>query len=399
MMSIRHRFPSQLPRRYSAASAFAVCLGLTSVPAFAQDDALVEPAILSPLAQRSLLMDLDQVGSRLIAVGERGHILISEDNATSWEQVQVPVRVTLTASYFVDEKQGWAVGHDGVVLHTSDGGSHWHKQLDGEQANQLMLKHAQSLLAESEAEIKIVKQTENLEQLDELERQLESLTIAAEDAESFVIEGASRPFLDVWFLNDLEGFIVGAYGLFLHTTDSGDSWQPWTKYIDNPDILHLNSIHPVGDSLYIAAEAGALFRSDDNGKNWISLNSPYDGTFFGVVGAGDVGSGDDAVVAYGLRGNVFISFNRGDTWKPIDTGIDASLFGATRLSNGSVALVGDGGFTLQINPKGQVSHLNQTLNKLPLSAVINNSDTGLLTVGLAGLQSIPIKNNPLKHNK
>jgi photosystem II stability/assembly factor-like uncharacterized protein len=395
MISICRQLSSQLPRRYYAASVFAACLGLTSVPGFAQNDALLEPAMLSPLAQRSLLMDVDQIGSRLIAVGERGHILISEDNATNWKQMQVPVRVTLTASYFVDEKHGWVVGHDGVVLHTSDGGSHWHKQLDGEQANQLMLKHAQSLLAENQTAM----QTARPEQLDELEMKLENLTIAAEDAESFVTEGASRPFLDVWFLNDREGFIVGAYGLFLHTTDSGDSWQPWTKHIDNPDILHLNSIHPVGYSLYIAAESGALFRSDDNGNSWISLNSPYDGTFFGVIGAGDVGSGDHAVVAYGLRGNVFISFNQGSTWKPIDTGIDASLFGATRLSNGSVALVGDGGFTLQINPKGQVSHLNQTLNKLPLSAVINHSDTGLLTVGLGGLQSIPLKHNPLKNNK
>ena len=389
MISICRHLPSQFLRRSYIASAFAACLVLTSAPAFTQSDALVEPAITSPLAQRSLLMDVVQVGNRIIAVGERGHIVISEDNATSWKQMQVPVRVTLTASYFVDEKQGWAVGHDGVVLQTSDGGSHWHKQLDGEQANQLMLKHTQSLLSEREAEIKIVKQTASPEQLDELELQLESLIIATEDAESFVIEGASRPFLDVWFRNDREGFIVGAYGLFLHTTDGGDSWQPWVEHIDNPDILHLNAIRPVGESLYIAAEAGALFRSDDNGNSWISLDSPYDGTFFGVVGAGD-----NALVAYGLRGNAFISFNRGSTWQPIDTGIDASLFGATRLSNGSVVLVGNGGFTIQITPKGQVSHLNQTLNKLPLSAVINNSDTGLLTVGLAGVQSIPLKHNP-----
>lgn len=394
MLNLRRHLSSPLPRQYYTASALAVYLGLTPATAFALGDSLSEAAITSPLAQRSLLMDVDQVGNRLIAVGERGHILISEDNATSWKQMQVPVRVTLTASFFVDVKHGWAVGHDGVVLHTSDGGSHWHKQLDGEQANQLMLKHTQSLLTESETEIKIVKQTASPEQLDELDMQLESLTIAAEDAESFVIEGASRPFLDVWFRNDREGFIVGAYGLFLHTTDSGDSWQPWTEHIDNPDILHLNAISRVGDSLYIAAEAGALFRSDDNGDSWISLDSPYDGTFFGVVGIGDIGAGEHALVAYGLRGNAFISFNKGSTWQPIDTGIDASLFGATRLSNGSVVLVGDGGFTLQITPKGQVSHLNQTLNKLPLSAVINNSDTGLLTVGLDGVQSIPLKHNP-----
>ncbi len=384
MMSICRHLPSLFPRRYYAASAILACLGLTSASTFAQDDALVESAMSSPLSQHGLLMDLDQIGSKLIAVGERGHLLISKDNATSWKQMQVPVRVTLTASYFVDEKHGWVVGHDGVVLHTLDGGNHWQKQLDGRQANQLMLEHAKSLLAKSEAAI----QAANPEQLNELEMQLESLTIAAEDAESFVIEGASRPFLDVWFRNDHEGFIVGAYGLFLHTTNGGDSWQPWTAHIDNPDILHLNAIRLVGDSLYIAAEAGSLFRSDDNGESWISLDSPYDGTFFGVVGAGD-----DALVAYGLRGNAFISYDQGDHWQSINTGIDASLFGSTRLPNGSVVLVGDGGFSFQISPKGQVSHLSQTLNKLPLSAVINNSNTELLSVGLAGIQPISSLNN------
>ncbi|WOH38183.1 YCF48-related protein [Thalassotalea fonticola] len=387
MMSIFRHLPLLTSRRHYAASAFVACLGLISAIASAKNDALAESAMTSSLAQHSLLMDLDQVGSRLIAVGERGHILISEDNAISWKQMPVPVRVTLTASYFVDEKHGWAVGHDGVVLHTSDGGSHWQKQLDGRQANQLMLERAQAQLAKNEVTIQAAIQTANPEQLNELEMQLESLTINAEDAESFVIEGASRPFLDVWFRNDREGFIVGAYGLFLHTTNGGDSWQPWTEHIDNQDLLHLNAIRLVGKSLYIAAEAGHLFRSDDNGESWILLDSPYDGTFFGLIGAGD-----NALVAYGLRGNAFISYDQGNHWQTINTGIDASLFGSTRLPDGSVTLVGDGGFSFQINPKGQVSHLSQTPNKLPLSAVISKSDTNLLTVGLAGIQPISSQN-------
>ncbi len=272
-MSIRRYLHS---RFFCASLTFATCLGLTSVTASGQEDALAEGALVSPLASKSLLLDLNQVGNKLIAVGERGHILISEDNATTWKQVQVPVRVTLTASYFVDENTGWVVGHDGVVLHTSDGGAQWQKQLDGEQVNHLILKHTQSLLANTEALIGSAEP----ELLDELDAQIENLTIAVEDAESFVFEGASRPFLDVFFFNKQEGFIVGAYGLILHTTDSGDSWQPWIEHINNPDIFHLNAIRPIGNSLYIAAEAGALFRSDDNGSSWISLNSPYDGTFF-----------------------------------------------------------------------------------------------------------------------
>ena len=384
MMNIYRYLAPHQAQRYFTALALTAYLCLNSVTTFAQDDALTDMSLPSSLTPHSFLLDLEQVGNKLVAVGERGHILISEDEAISWQQMQVPVRVTLTASYFINKKQGWVVGHDGVVLNTLDGGIHWHKQLDGEQVNQLMSEHAQSVLTNAEIAIKTVA----LEQRNQLEMELEELIIAAGDTARFLGEGASRPFIDVWFRNELEGFIIGAYGLFLHTTDGGRSWQPWTRHINNPDLLHLNAISPVDDSIYIAAEAGFLFRSDDNGENWISLESPYDGTFFGLIGAGD-----HALVAYGLRGNAFISFNKGDTWKTINTGIDASLFGSTRLADGSIVLVGDGGFSIQINPIGKVTHLKQTIRKLPLSAVINKIDNSLLSVGLGGIHPLPIHNN------
>lgn len=384
MMNLSHYLPVLAFRRFASVLTLLAILGLPSEAVLAQGDALDEVAVTSQLVQQSLLLDLEQVGTKLVAVGERGHVLISDDNAINWTQVSVPVRVTLTASYFVDEQHGWVVGHDGVILRTTDGGISWSKLLDGYQANELMLEHAQTLLAEVEDALA----TASEEQIEALEIKLESLIITTEDAESFRAEGASRPFLDVWFKNSMEGFVIGGFGLILRTTDGGENWTPWFDKIDNPDAFHLNAVNVVGEALYISAEAGALFRSDDYGESWIELSSPYDGSFFGVVE-----TGQNAIIAYGLRGNAFFSQNRGDSWHSIDTGTDASLFGGTRLKDGSVMLVGAGGVQIRIDAAGRVQGSAQTSNKLLLSTAVSAGETGLIAVGLGGVQPIQLNSN------
>src|SRR5262245_50694342 len=112
----------------------------SSAPSAAAADVLERPAQSSPLASKRLLQSVARAGDRLVAVGPRGHILVSSDSGQSWTQSTVPVSSDLTAVYFANDKAGWAVGHDGVVLATTDGGDTWVKQLDGRAANALLVK-------------------------------------------------------------------------------------------------------------------------------------------------------------------------------------------------------------------------------------------------------------------
>src|SRR5215471_18758595 len=92
------------------ASAFACALSLlTATPSSAFVDALDTPAVMSPLAKKSLMQAVTRAGSRLVAVGQRGHVVVSDDGGATWKQSRVPVSSDLCAVYFVDNRNGWAV--------------------------------------------------------------------------------------------------------------------------------------------------------------------------------------------------------------------------------------------------------------------------------------------------
>ncbi|MFU0418243.1 WD40/YVTN/BNR-like repeat-containing protein, partial [Acinetobacter baumannii] len=76
-----------------------------------------------------MLLDATRAGKRVVAVGEHGIVLLSDDEGKTYRQARtVPVSATLSAVSFADEKHGWAVGQWGVILATSDGGETWVKQ-------------------------------------------------------------------------------------------------------------------------------------------------------------------------------------------------------------------------------------------------------------------------------
>jgi photosystem II stability/assembly factor-like uncharacterized protein len=285
-----------------------------------------ENSVIARLANRSLLLDAQRVENALIAVGERGHILISEDDGNSWSQAQVPTRATLTGVYFIDRQRGWAVGHDQVILRTRDGGTSW----------ELVYENA----------------------------------------------AAESPLLDVYFLDAEHGYAIGAYGQFLETFDAGSSWEG--RWISEDDF-HLNQIKAVGEQLYIAAEAGLAYRSDDGGKNWVELNPDYGGSFFGILPLGD-----DSLLLFGLRGNLFRSDNAGETWQQIATGTEASLADGIRLSDETVVIAGLAGALLISSDNGRSFSLQQDPDRKGFSSLLQAADGDIVAVGDFGVTKFPL---------
>jgi photosystem II stability/assembly factor-like uncharacterized protein len=289
-------------------------------------------ALESAKASRSLLLDVTHAGRRMVAVGDRGHILYSDDQGKTWTQAKVPTRQLLTAVYFVDDQHGWAVGHDAQILASSDGGATWSKQFE------------------------------------DLKRE--------------------APLLDVWFKDLQTGIAVGAYGALLETTDGGQHWQDIGERLDNEDQFHLNGIAYVKDGgLFIVGEMGSMFRSPDDGQTWEKLEGPYQGSLFGVLGTAE----SNTLLAYGLRGNLFRSTDFGSTWQPIalqgERGpLEFSIANASLLPDSSIVLVGNGGSVMRSTDDGESFTVSNRADRISLAGVTEDDKGNLILVGQGGVR-------------
>ena len=240
----------------------------------------------------------------------------------------MPVSSDLVAVCFPTEQAGWAVGHDGVVLHTADAGRTWPRQRDGRPG------------------------------------------------------GEENPLLDVWFEDARNGFVVGAFGLMLHTADGGASWQPLLHATDNPKTLHLYAVRGIGGDVYIAGEQGLLLKLDRASGRFRALELPYKGTLFGVIG------NDRAVVAYGLRGNVVRSTDGGRSWQAVPTGVQVGLTAGIVDAQGRIVLVSQAGHVLISRDDGATFALIKIERPMPAAAVLAVPGA-LVVAGPRGVQTLP----------
>lgn len=261
-------------------------------------------AIRASKAEKVLLTDIEFTGDKLIAVGKHGTIVASQDGKT-WQQAAVPTQVLLTAVNFVDNKNGWACGHDATIINTTDGGMNW------------KLQHVE--------------------------------------------ESLDKPCLDILFMTKQHGFAVGAYGMFYETNDGGLSWNkrfldsllfegdrdylndlkqtdPEGYEIETSSILpHFNRIVAAHDKLMLVGEMGLLAHSTDNGKTWQRDEEIYPGSFFAYA----VNNKGQELVA-GLRGNIFFRENDAK-WLHINNDKTATVNSILELGNDGWLLLANSG--------------------------------------------------------
>jgi photosystem II stability/assembly factor-like uncharacterized protein len=371
----------------------------SSVPALAQEPAAV-PAAATPAAAatvtsemmpgattKALILDFAESGSRAIAVGERGQILVSESR-TDWRQIdKVPTRANLNAVAAVGD-QAWAVGHDGTIVHSADGGLTWTLQRSDP--------------------------WRPLGETDEFDPR----------------QGV--PLLDVLMLDARNGIAVGAYSLMLRTTDGGATWTQvstaaavadeavadapedaapvdaegtdaaaedednWTFSDEDLELEdetdpHLNAIARTGSgALIVVGERGAAFRSRDGGLTWERLQLPYQGSMFGVIGYEG-----ERVLAFGMRGNAFESSDLGATWTTVDTGTELTLMGGVALPDGGAALVGANGVVLHrasaSAPIALYTYQTPSQETPVLSGVLAQGSTSLVVSGEKGVGQFQVQ--------
>ncbi|MEQ1890779.1 MAG: YCF48-related protein, partial [Alphaproteobacteria bacterium] len=274
---------------------------------------------------------------RLIAVGNWGHVVLSDDAGVTWRQAaKVPTRTTLTSVFFTDDKNGWAVGHDTVVIHTTDGGENWEIQYSD--------------------------------------------------------PPAETPLLTVWFENNEHGIAAGSFSFMMETFDGGKTWDPrpvLAVQSEDSDQPHLNSIFWGPDrktQVMIASEAGNFYRSSDAGKTWEGIKMPYIGSFWGglVTKTG-------RVLALGMRGHIFRSDDFGATWAESATGADQSFSGGAQLADGTIIAVGLAGTVSYSSDNGETFTTSIRPSRTGLSAVMSSTNGEVVLFGDIGIERQPDK--------
>ena len=346
-------------------------------------DPLHTPAQMSVRAARAMLPGLALAGQRLVAAGEHGIIVYSDNRGAQWTQAQVPVSVTLTALYFADPLHGYAVGHDGAILASRDGGQHWTLQLDGVAINAMMLADARKAadLAHAALERAGDKQA--------AQAAADRADNALADAEAAGKFGPSRPLLAVWFRNASEGWAVGAYGQALQTRDGGAHWVSAASRIPNPEGLHYNAIGQGADgALLIAGEGGKVYRSGDAGASWEVFDTGYKGQLYGVVQAAP-----DALLAYGFGGHVLRSADGGRSWAALPQTTRQSLIGAASAADGALLLVARDGGVLRSTDGGRSfseAARGQAMDVASARALSAGGATQLALSGMGGVHLLGV---------
>lgn len=344
--------------RTAMASAI-FCAGATvSLPAVAEvtdPTTVLQPAEIMPLASKSQLLDITVAGTRVIAVGDRGHVLTSDDKGETWTQQNVPARQMLISVDFADSQNGWAVGHDSIILRTRDGGESW--------------------------------ETQNF------------------DAET------GQPLYGVLALSDSDAWAVGSFGKFFRTTDGGENWEAQEVGITEPGV-HLISITQLpSGTLVVVGEAGMVAYSTDNGDNWNLGQTAYAGSYFGVLPMGNNG-----VMLYGLRGTArsaadvsalpemdpwdLDAFSIQSEWtdeelaaigyQNVAVPAATAVFGGAITYDGNYVMVGQNGSLYKGTPgKTELTSVPSPTNK-SLNSVVALDDR-LIAVGLAGVQVIKLQ--------
>jgi len=348
--------------------AGAALLGaLAIMPAHAADP-LQTPARMSARAPKAMLTAMALAGQRTVAVGERG-IILYRDGDGAWQQAKVPVSVTLTDVAFAGASDGWAVGHDGAILSSSDGGKQWSRRFDGTQANALMLADAQAAVAKAQAA--------GGDALMDAENALGDIEAAAKF-------GASRPLLSVWFRDAKTGYAVGAYGQAFRTADGGASWSSMGSSLVNPEGLHYNAIAGgPGDMLAIAGEGGRVYRSMDGGASWQRMETGYSGQLYGVLFTGK------SMLAYGFGGHVFRSEDGGASWREMPAVTRKSLVGAS-LQGSSILLATQDGALLRSDDDGLTFKLVRQGDAVATSGMLALNGKVLLS-GMGGVRAAEAK--------
>jgi photosystem II stability/assembly factor-like uncharacterized protein len=195
------------------------------------------------------------------AVGDNGTILKTIDGGNNWVTVNTPVNINFRKVQFSNLEIGYAIAEKGIIIKTLDGGNSWFtlETPVTDNLNDLYVLDGQNicivgdngtvLLAIDGTHFNLVSQT----------------------------SGSTANLSGVTFFDVSVGWAVGDNGTLLMSKDGGHSWQKYTVTNSATGILVTESLlsvafYNLNDGI-IVGTSGAIFRTSDSGFTWANMSS------------------------------------------------------------------------------------------------------------------------------
>lgn len=348
------------PREAIAGLLFLpLVIGLFSTSAQAAEiDLLHQKAPMTAKWRSFVQLGITSAGKRVVSVGERGSILLSDDAGTNWRQASVPTSCALVSVAFSDSQTGYATGHCGVVLKTTDGGESWQMVLDGIAAAKI--EEAEAVAEQGGAAVE---------------------TRRVREARLLVSDGPDKPFFSMMFADAQHGIVVGAYGLAFETRDGGQSWQSLAGLLSDAAGRHIYAIANYGGAIFLAGEQCTILTTNKGGESYSPIPLPSKATQFGLVAS------DKSLITYGLKGAAYRTDDGGKHWSHIPMPA-TSITSGLRLRNGDLLLGNEAGQLFRSNDGGVNFREDPIKNPAPISALAEASDGAIIRAGARGVSRV-----------
>jgi photosystem II stability/assembly factor-like uncharacterized protein len=361
-----------------------------------------------------------------------GKILKTTNSGTNWTNISDATTTStdlttknLNGIHFVNDTHGWAVGNNGKIIHSPDGGNNWTEQASGSSTHNMTGVHFSSINPLRGAVTAGVTNdrifytnnggnnwssfaTETGRTVNTIYMVSDTLAFAAgytgstgsspnrrgnlyraTNAGSGTPENASwtwqwvvfgnseasrnKTIRSIDFYNTQNGCVVGDSGFTAYTIDGATSWSNVviSGNLKGVSYLDSNTILAVGDS-------GTIYRSLNAGASWSLISSPVIGaTNLRSVSAAD----SNSAWAVGDNGKIFYTSDRGTTWRSSSSCTTNHLKSVHFVSSARGWAAGDSGNIIHhLRPNYEVTG---TVTRSDTSAPVEN-----VLVSIGGVSDI-----------
>lgn len=326
------------------------------------------------------------------AVGDQGTILHTEDGGKHWKAQSAPTNQDLASVVFVNGQRGWVAGSEGTILHTKDGGRNWISQSARTRQSLTSIKFLDEQRGWAVGTGGVILQTANGGQ-----------TWLPQAPGTYQDINSTTNLAAITFVNEQSGWAVGNQGTILHTADGGRTWKNQTTgskaWLVALAFVDAQRGWAVGDR-------GTILRTQDGGETWqaqaahplefyrsIRFENPQSGWIMGEHGTllrtadgGRTWSCQTANQVESLRsvhfvdalhgwtagdyGTILHTRDGGNTWSSQTTNRPAWLSSIRFVDRQSGWAVGEQGAVLRTRDGGQTWNFQSILTNAWLASVI-----------------------------